>query len=228
MHKKLFTIYFCFFIIFSFGQKIDFKAPNYNEIKNNIENKNSEYYYPNLLSKLKQNDTLLTKDQYKHLYFGYIFQKDYNPYKIGKNDDKLAKYYKGEFEETEIPDVITTLKQALEEFPLDLRAMNFLAYMYHESKNEEMARMVSINFHGLFESILSSGNGNKCGTAFHVISVSHEYVFLNMFELENQTQSFDGKCDFLQFEKDKYKVPGIYFNVEKLQEKNIRILKSKF
>jgi hypothetical protein len=48
-----------------------------------------------------------------------------------------------------------------------------------------------------------------------------------MFELEMKSQSFDGKCDFLEFEKDKYKVPGIYFNVEKMQGKNLEILKSK-
>lgn len=227
MYKKLLAIFFFVFTVFVFAQKPEFKVPNYNEIKKHIEDKNSEFYYPNLLSKLKNCDTLLTKEQYKHLYFGYIFQKEYNPYHSSKNSDKLSKYYKGEFEEKDIPEVIQTLKKSLEEFPLDLRIMNFLAYVYHLNGNEDMAKKTSINFQGLFGAILSSGDGNKCETGFHVISVSHEYVLLNMFELENKSQSFDGKCDFLQFEKDKYKVPGIYFNVEKMQEKNLDILKGK-
>lgn len=214
--------------IWGFAQNIAFTAPNYKEIEKNINDKNSEFYYQNLLSKLKRNDTLITKEQYKHLYFGYIFQTDYNPYERGKNTDKLQKYYKGEFEKDEIPTVIKTFKQELENFPVDLRALNFLAYMYHMNGNEEMANKTSKNFHGIFDAILSSGDGKNCETAFHVISVSHEYVLLNMFELEMESQSFDGKCDFLAFEKDKYKVPGLYFNVEKLQAKNLQLLKSKF
>ncbi|SHK51213.1 DUF4919 domain-containing protein [Epilithonimonas mollis] len=225
MYKKLLSITFLAFTIILFAQNLEFKVPNYNEIKKHIEDKKSEFYYPDLLSKLKKNDTLLTKDQYKHLYFGYIFQKEYNPYHRGKSDEKLSKYYRGEFEKNEFPEVINTLKESLEEFPLDLRSLNFLSYLYHLNGSEDMAKTTSLIFQGLFEAILSSGDGNKCETAFHVISVSHEYVLLNMFDLKSISQSFNGKCDFLQFEKDKYRVPGIYFNVEKLQEKNINLLR---
>jgi hypothetical protein len=173
MYKKLLGIFFFAITIFVFAQKTEFKAPNYNEIKKHIEDKNSELYYPKLLLKLKESDTLITKDEYKHLYFGYIFQKEYNPYHRSKNDDKLSKYYKGEFDKKDLPEVIQTLKNSLEEFPLDLRIMNFLAYAYHLNENENMAKKTSINFQGLFGAILDSGDGNKCETAFHVISVSH-------------------------------------------------------
>jgi hypothetical protein len=65
-------------------------------IQKNIENKNSEFYYPELLKRLKQNDTLLTGEQYRHLYFGYTFQKNYKPYKTYKKAEEMAKYYRGE------------------------------------------------------------------------------------------------------------------------------------
>jgi hypothetical protein len=206
-----------FFIIFSHAQKLEFKAPDYAAIEKNIENKDSEFYYPNLLKKLKENDTLITGDQYRHLYFGQTFQKNYSPYKIGKKDEEMRKFYTGDgISEKDMPRGIKLFREALEEDPLDLRAMNYLAYMYHMSKNEAMAKKVSTNFHGLLEAILTSGDGLKCETGFHVISVSHEYVLMNMFQLENKSQSYDGKCDYQAFEKDKYKIPGMYFDVSKL------------
>ncbi|TDX90273.1 uncharacterized protein DUF4919 [Chryseobacterium daecheongense] len=229
MNTRLFAFIAFIMLIPLSAQESNPKAPDYQLIKKNIENKNSEFYYPKLLKKLKENDTLITKEQYQHLYFGYTFQKEYNPYKKSKNDEKLNQYYRGEnITEKDVPKVIRALKEALEENPLDLRAMNYLAYMHHMSNDESMAKKISRNFHGLFEAITSSGDGMKCESAMHVISVSHEYVFLNMFQLEIISQSYNGTCDYLQFEKDKYKVPGIYFNVSQLREKSMELLKSKF
>ena len=66
------------------------------KFKKNIEDKNSEFYYPKLLKRLKQNDTLLTSNQYRHLYFWIHLPKEYQPYKTGKKSEEVAKYYRGE------------------------------------------------------------------------------------------------------------------------------------
>ncbi|WP_435523810.1 DUF4919 domain-containing protein [Chryseobacterium indoltheticum] len=63
------------------------------------------------------------------------------------------------------------------------------------------------------------GDGRDCKTGFHVIAVSHEYVVMNMLELETASQSLSGNCDYLSLEKDKYKLPRVYFNITKLKEK---------
>ncbi|PIF47528.1 uncharacterized protein DUF4919 [Chryseobacterium sp. 52] len=198
------------------AQKTEFKAPDYSLIQKNIEDKSSEFYYPNLLKRLKQNDTLLTANQYRHLYFGFTFQKDYKPYEISKKDKEMGKYYRGEdISEKDMPKGIKLFREALEEDPLNLRAMNYLAYMYHLTNDDATAKKIAGNFHGLLSAILTSGDGLKCETGFHVISVSHEYVLLNMFQMESKSQSYDGKCDYQEFEKDQYKIPGFYFDVSK-------------
>ncbi|MCS3530560.1 DUF4919 domain-containing protein [Chryseobacterium sp. JUb7] len=229
MNSKFLLFFIIVFSNFAFAQKKEFHAPDYTLIKKAITDKNSEFYYPHLLERLKANDTLITPNQYRHLYFGQTLQKNYNPYNGRKKTDELKKYYQAtvELKEEDLPKAIRTFREGLEENPLDIRAMNYLAYMYHLSGDEATAKKVSENFHGLFGAILSSGDGLNCETAFHVIAVSHEYVLLNMFQLENKSQSFDGTCDYLEFEKGKYKVPGMYFNVSKLQEKNLEILKAK-
>jgi hypothetical protein len=107
----------------------------------------------------------------------------------------------------------------LAEDPLNIRAMNFLAYIYNLNGEESMAAKVSANFQGIFGAIMSSGDGLKCETGFHVIAISDEYVILNIFEMQASSQSFNNNCDYIKFEADKYKVPGMYFDVSVMQEK---------
>lgn len=217
--KTAFTVALLLLFNFFRTQKPEFRAPDYASIRKNIEDKKSEFYYPDLLKKLKQNDTLITQEQYRHLYYGYTFQPDYEPYKIDDNLEEMTKFYRGEISDKDLPKGIKLFRQTLEKNPLDLRAMNYLAYMYHLTKDEVTAKKISRNFHGLLEAFLSSGDGMTCGTGFHVISISHEYVLMNMFEMEAQSQSYDGMCDYQEFEKGKYKIAGLYFNVSKLYGK---------
>ena len=46
----------------SYSQKQAFKAPDYELIKKEIQDKSSNYYYPKLLNRLVANDTLLTNE----------------------------------------------------------------------------------------------------------------------------------------------------------------------
>lgn len=205
---------------FSFSQQKEYEVPNYKAIQKNIENKDSEFYYPKLMDKLKANDTLITNDQYRHLYFGYTFQKEYHPYKISENDKKLIPYFQSnDLKKSDYAEIIKISNASLKEFPLNLRVMNFLSYIYHLDGNEAMAKKISHNFYGLFGAIFSSGDGRDCKTGFHVIAVSHEYVVMNILQLETASQSLSGDCDYLSLEKDKYKLPGVYFNITKLKEK---------
>ncbi|MGO4708203.1 DUF4919 domain-containing protein [Chryseobacterium sp. 2TAF14] len=205
---------------FIFSQKKEYEAPDYKLIQKNIENKDSEFYYSKLMDKLKANDTLITNEQYRHLYFGYTFQKDYHPYKISENDKKLLPYFQSkDLKKSDYAEIIKISNASLKEFPLNMRVMNFLGYIYHLDGNEAMAKKVSHNFYGLFGAIFSSGDGRDCKTGFHVIAVSHEYVVMNMLQLEIDSQSLVGDCDYISLAKDKYKLPGVYFNITKLKEK---------
>ncbi len=220
MIRAFFTSFCLVLICLVKAQTPEFKAPDYALIQKNIEDKNSEFYYPALLKRLKQNDTLLTDSQYRHLYFGYTFRKEYKPYKISKKMEEMGKYYRAEdISEKDMIKGIRLFHEALEENPLNLRAMNYLAYMYHLTHDDSTAKKISRNVHGLLGAILSSGDGLKCETGFHVICVSDEYVVLNIFQMELKSQAYTGECDYMEFEKDQYKVPGLYFNINRFQGK---------
>lgn len=220
MLKQIFFLSLFFFSNFVFSQTKEYEAPNYKAIQKNIEHKDSEYYYPKLMDKLKTNDTLITNDQYRHLYFGYTFQKEYHPYKTSEEEKKLTRYFQSsDLKKSDYTEIIKISNAALKEFPLDLRVMNFLAYIYHLDGNEAMAKKVSHHFYGLFGAIFSSGDGKECTSGFHVITVNHEYVLMNTLQLEIASQSLSGDCDYLSLPKDKYQLPGVYFNITKLKEK---------
>src|ERR1043166_10049120 len=46
-------------------------------IKKNIKSKKKRTYYPLLFERFKSNDTTLTLDDYKHLYYGTCFQNNF-------------------------------------------------------------------------------------------------------------------------------------------------------
>ncbi|WP_228459979.1 DUF4919 domain-containing protein [Chryseobacterium muglaense] len=73
MIKYILFISLFFVSSFIHSQTKEYEALNYKVIQKNIENKDSEFYYPKLMDKLKANDTLITKDQYRHLYFGFHY-----------------------------------------------------------------------------------------------------------------------------------------------------------
>lgn len=218
-------------LLFSFGttafaQELDFKIPDYKQIEKEIQDKKSAFYYPNLMDRLTKNDTLLTHDEFRYLYFGYVFQPKYNAFWRSPDEKKLREYYDKETLETsDYDEVIKLINHSLTDFPFDLKQLNYLAYIYHLKGDETNVKITSYKFHNIMNAILSSGDGKKCETGFHVLLVEHEYSLLNLFELESKSQALVGNCDYLSFEKGKYNVDGIYFNIEKMLENETKNFK---
>lgn len=212
----------------AFSQERSYNIPDYNLIKKNIEDKSSNYYYPKLLERMTSNDSLLSNEDYRHLYFGYVFSPKYSAYFTSPDEEKLRKYYQSDkIDEKDYEKIIKLAEHSISLFPFDLRQMNFLAYIYHLKGDEVLAKNISIRFHKIIEAIMSSGNGEKCETGFHVISVSHEYVLMNLFGLQNKSQSLVGNCDYMAFEKGKYKIDGMYFSIEKILANEMKLFEGK-
>lgn len=215
-------------VLFYSGKSQDFipQKPDYDLISREIKDSTSNFYYPKLMSRLVAYDTTLNVEDYRRLYYGYIFDKDYQPYRKFSDEKKLTELFNGDnFSEKDYDEVIKLATSSINEFPFDLRSMNIMAFVYHLKGDEEMAKKISYRLHGTFGAILTTGDGKSCETGFHVISVSHEYVFLNMFQLRITEQYLTGNCDYLVLEKDERNIEGIYFNIEKMLAKNLERFK---
>lgn len=212
----------------TFSQEKSYKIPDYKLIKKNIEDQSSNYYYPKLLERMTSNDSLLNNEEYRHLYFGYVFNPKYSSYFRSPDEEKLKKYYQSDkINEKDYDEIIKLAEHSISLFPFDLRQMNFLAYIYHLKGDETSAKNISNRFHKIIEAIMSSGNGENCETGFHVIAVSHEYVLLNLFELQINSQSLVGNCDYMAFEKGKYRIDGLYFSIGKILENEMKLFDEK-
>lgn len=202
-----------------FAQENSFSIPDYKSIEKEIKDKKSAFFYPNLMERLTKNDTLLTPDEFRHLYFGYVFQPKYNAFWRSPDEKKLREFYgKDKLETSDYDEIIKLAEHSLSEFPFDLSQLNYLAYIYHLKGDENAAKITSFKFHSIINAIFSSGDGKTCESGFHVLLVDHEYVLLKLFDVESESQALVGNCDYLSFEKGKYKVDGIYFNIEKMLE----------
>ncbi|MEC4048354.1 DUF4919 domain-containing protein [Flavobacterium sp. SUN046] len=226
---KAYLFLFSLFAVFqaAFSQELTFKAPNYKEIKKNIEDKSSTYYYPKLIERFKANDSLINKEEYLHLYYGYVFDSKFSAF-FRSSDEKLNKFYKSDtIDPKDYKEIIKLSENSLNSFPFDLRIINFLAYIYHLKGEEATSKSWSTKYENIMETIMSTGDGKTCETGFHVISVSHEYALINTFQLEVASQSLINNCDYLAFEKGKYKIDGIYFSIGKILESESKMFGGK-
>ena len=219
MKKALLLIVILIFSGSLLGQNLPFEKPNYDLIKENIAQKDGKFFYPKLEKRLLELDTLLTKDDFRHLYFGYVFQKKYDAFWRSPVEKEITVFYKQpKIDPKDHPKIIKLLNKSITDFPFDLQSYNFLYFIEAQTGNNDEAMKLAKISQGLFGAILSSGDGKTCETGFHVLLSGHEYALLNMFNLQSVEQSLVESCDYLKFEKGKYKVEGLFFDVTKIME----------
>ncbi|WP_316633379.1 DUF4919 domain-containing protein [uncultured Flavobacterium sp.] len=226
MIRKILYLTVLLLTIPSFSQDATFRTPDYKTIQKEITDKKSPFYYPKLMERFVSNDSLLTNDDYQHLYLGYVFQPKYNAFWKSPDEEKLREFYsKEKLEAKDYDEIIKLANHSLSDFPFDLRQLNFLSTVYHLKGDKKSSNIAFLKFHNILNAIFSTGDGKQCETGFHVILVEHEYIILNLFEIESKSQSLVGNCDYFSLEKSKYKVDGIYFNIEKMLENEKKALK---
>jgi len=223
------NICFIFGLLFSLcmkSQNVEFQKPDYEAIKKEIQNKKSTKYYPILLERFHKFDTLMTDDEYKHLYYGYVFQEKYNPYKYFSKEEEVKAIFEQEVpSKDDLKKVIGFSDIAFQEFPFNLMFLEALIYAYEETGAPDLARKVSTSYGNILRTILLSGNGLSCEDAFHVLTVNHEYVLLGAMGIESDAQGLVGNCDLLYLNPEDYTIEGLYFDISKIMQRNRELTK---
>ena len=60
--------------------RLKVKKVDFEQVKKDTQDPKSRYYYPRLMKSFQSNDTVMSIDAYRDLYYGYVFQEDYNPF----------------------------------------------------------------------------------------------------------------------------------------------------
>ncbi len=203
-------------------RKITVAKPDLEEIRTSTLNPQSPYYFPRLMKKYESNDTTMTNDEYRHFYLGYMFQEDFDPYRVspyaGVTDDLRMKT-------THTKEEIDTIRKyarlALADNPFDLRQMSFLVHVLKEKRKDMSAKIWEYRLEHLLGAIKSTGTGENIENAWYVIYPMHEYDMVQLLGYEATAAKFiEPGYDYLTVvpdETNKTKrdksAEGFYFNI---------------
>ena len=204
-------------------RKIKVEKPDLEAIRNATLDPESPYYFPRLKAKYEINDTTMTSEEFRNFYLGYMFQEDYDPYRVspysGKTDDLRAK---PTHTREEIDTIIKYAQLTLEDNPLDLRQMSFLIHVLKERRKDMRAKIWEYRLEHLLGAIKSTGTGEDVENAWYVVYPMHEYDMVQLLGYEaTDAQFIEPGTDYLTVRPDENdsrkrdkSAKGFYFNVE--------------
>lgn len=160
--------------------RITVERPDMEKIREEVNNPKSKYFYPKLMKLYESNDTTMNLDQYRHLYLGYIFQEDYDPYRRSAFDVELEElYYRTDHTRAELDSIIDHAELLLENNPFNLKQMDFLIYALNKRQKVNRAKIWQYRLNHLIGAILSTGTGLDEENAWIISDQAHEYFLLN-------------------------------------------------
>lgn len=200
-------------------QKLVREKPDMEAIRAAVNDPTSKYYYPKLMKLFETRDTAMTHDQFRHLYLGYLFQEDYNPYRRSEYSSKVEElYYRDKHTHAECDTIIHYAEMSLKDDPFDLRQMSFLIYAYREKQKNNLANIWQYKLNHILEAIVSTGTGLDEENAWIVINPQHEYNLLNFQDyIVKSHEDRPPYYDYITVESvsadKKSPASGFYFNI---------------
>ena len=89
--------------------------PDMDKIAAEVADPKSKYYYPKLMARYEANETIMGLEDYRHLYLGYVFQEDYNPYRHSEFAQQVEEqYYKTDHTRAECDTIIKYAELSLD------------------------------------------------------------------------------------------------------------------
>lgn len=201
------------------------KAPDMAKIR---EFANSREYNK-LMKRFERNDQSMSITDYRHLYFGYIFQPEYNPYNREDHSKSISTlYYKERLNRLECDSIIKYAELSLKDDPFDLQQMNYLIYAYKTKKKHNLAQHWQNKLNNILSAILSTGSGEKKENAWHVINIGHEYALINFMSphyIVDHQEFIDPHFDHIILKQLPGQNPrGFYFNIQYMLDNYNRTL----
>ncbi|MDE5790515.1 MAG: DUF4919 domain-containing protein [Muribaculaceae bacterium] len=203
-------------------KKYKTEKPDLPEIQRSTLDPKSDYYYPKLMAKYERKDTTMTPDEFRHFYLGYMFQEDFDPYRVSPYANKTD-YLRSKKEHTkqEMDTIEKYANLALEDNPFDLRQMSFLVHVLKEKKKDMRAKIWEYRLENLLGTIMSTGTGKDVENPWYVIYPMHEYDVAQLLGYEAVDVEYprDG-FDYLVVQPDETdkrrrdkSAKGFYYNV---------------
>ena len=203
-------------------RKIVVEKPDLDEIRRITLDPQSKFYFPKLKKKYEVNDTTMTPEEFRNFYLGYMFQEDFDPYRVSPYSNKTDDLRSKPSHTKEEIDTITKYAQlALQDNPFDLRQMSFLVHVLKEKRKDIRAKIWEYRLEHLLGAIKSTGTGDSVENAWFVMYPEHEYDMVQLLGYEAvDAQFIEPGYDYLAVQPDETdtrkrdkSAKGFYFNV---------------
>lgn len=183
--------------------------PDFKTIRNETLNPDSQYYYPTLLKKFMSPDTTMTEDDYHYLYYGVVFQEDYNPYRPNPflEEQRAAEplYTRpGGLSRSEKNQILRLAEKSIANNPLNLLQLSYMVYAYKELGKDNLEKIWHHKLANLLMTITRSGTGADKEHAIVIVYPSHEFEYFNLSSATVEDQQFEQPY----YEQVKVRPPG--------------------
>ena len=195
------------------------QVPDNDTIEVEISNYSSGYYYPNLMGRYRQGDGTLTPEEYRHLYYGYMFQPEYNPYASLPEMDSVVMIVLREpgLELEDYRKMIAYGNKVLETDPFNPRLLNLLTYAYGTIGDTDNELRASARFEGVITAILSSGEGNKEASPWHILYFSHAEDVMDYLKQQYRDPIVISRTtEYFPLQKRDGRTRGYYFDYSRI------------
>lgn len=201
------------------AQQFQFIKVDFNNIKSVVTSETSIFYYPRLFERYQKNDTSLSVEEYRYLYYGFTFQEQYKPYLRLEAENKVKDLLEADtLKSDDFKKLYNACKEILQKHPFSVR---YLLTMGVACSKLGLAKEATANFFKydrIISAILSSGDGATEGSAWCVIQIPDEYELVRALGFEptgEQRFLSNSLCDFIFVEDNEYNIEGFYFDISK-------------
>lgn len=196
----------------------EIRIPDEDDIIHQTVSIASPYYYTNLMLKYRNGTEQMTPQEYYYLYYGFVYDENYRPFRENEPLDKMLMVMAGinpdEPNIMQLESLIENGTKAMEIDPFNPKVLNILAYAYGALGDSVRERLYFNHLNGILSAIESTGTGLKESDRWHVIMFSHAYDLLaskGYNYMENRIISRDAM--FIPIEqRPKERIKGFYFD----------------
>lgn len=195
------------------------QKPDFAKIKAAVNDRKGPYYYPKLMEEYQRNDTVMRLEKYRHLYLGYMFQEDYDPYRppYPVPEHVAALYGKEDLTKAQCDSVVRYARLSLDDNPLDMLQMEVLISALRQRGNSNLADIWAYRLRYLLMAIESTGTGLEKDSAFCIVETQHEYILLNRMGYRVTSSQFrQPTYEYLKVEDSHRNPSGYWFNLAPL------------
>ena len=195
-------------------------TPDNDRIFANINDVNSQFYYPNLMLRYKEGK-VLSDSEYHHLYYGYAYQPSYKPLEVNPSmtrvQEIMARISIEKPSVHDIDELIAAGIAAMEYDPFSPTLLNILVYAYGASGDRVRELAYSEHLNGILRCIAESGDGLKERSPMHVIMFSHGFDYIASKNIGyRKGQIISRTVEFVPFDYPREKVKGYYFDYSRV------------